>query len=124
MSKKIQERKKITMTEGSLSSDARDAVYTLSGYFTVKHLIKAGELLKAECGEDAEICLGVSDWGDIDARVIWYRDETDEEAERRLIKEANISKRAREVAKTRKKNKEKKEIAVLERLMKKYPNKA
>jgi len=122
--KKSQERSKVKLTEKNLSKDAMYALTTLSGYMTVGEIVKAGELLNAECGENAEVNVTYNEYWGTDHKITWYRDETDEEFEARLAVEAKIIEDTKLARKTAAKVKKERELAELARLTKKYPNKA
>lgn len=124
---KKNERGKVRLGLNDLTNETRSALDDLdavvSSYgdmMSIKDLSKIVELVKAECGEDAEISVLIDDYYGNSVDIRWSRPETDDEWTKRL--EAN-KKRVKAAAVTRKATKKQKEIkerAEFARLQKKY----
>jgi hypothetical protein len=89
------------------------SLYDLDGQ--LRDVLSYLEDLKAEYGEDAylDIC---QSYDDVEVELIWYRDETDVERDKRLAK----ARKARAAAKAKSIEIEEQERAELARLQEKY----
>lgn len=127
---KKNERGKVKLGLNDLTDETRialddlDAVVSSYGdMMSIKDLSNIVELVKDECGEDAEISVHIDDYFGNSVDITWYRSETDEEWAKRLEANKKRSVAAREQRKAEKVKKEIKERADLVRLQKKYSKK-
>lgn len=125
--KKEHQKIKIVLGMNDLSVETLKAVSGLTellyGYqkLTVDALLARFAHIKGECGGDAMITLTHDDYYGSSADILWTRDETDDEFEKRLAKNAKVAetrRKRRAAEKIQKVNDEKAELA---RLLKKYP---
>ena len=126
--KKAPQKLKIALDSSKLSREACIALSELtnllsSGYMvvTLDDTLERFKLLKKECGGDAKISLIQDDYHGNTANIVWYRDETDEEFAKRLVRNKNIAAGQKKKRATDKIKAITKEKADLKRLQKKYP---
>ena len=121
------ERGKVQLDHNNLSDETRelldsldDVVSSYGNMMSIKDLAKIVDAVKAECGEDAEVSVHMDDYFGNSVTIKWYRPETDDEWDKRLVANKNKAAGQRKKRATDKKKKEIKERAELERLSKKY----
>lgn len=121
---KNKERGKVKLTEKDISREGSIALNNLSDVLhgtSLKNVQDATDILKAECGEDAEVTFNYDyHYGESDVTIRWDRPETDEEWAKRLERNKNIAVGQRKKRATDKKKKEIAERAELARLQEKY----
>lgn len=126
MSKDSKQRRNVKLENKNLTRGAATALSSLTDIFhgmTVADILKAIEVISAECGKNAIITL---DYDNINgyhySDILWWRPETDEEWKKRLQKNVRISKATATKHKENAKKKVEKEKADLARLKAKYPD--
>ena len=99
--KKEPQKQRIALDASKLSREASMALSSLtcllsSGYdlVTLDEVLERFKLLKKECGGDANIRLMEDDHFGNSADITWYRDETDMEFAKRLVRNAAIAEAA------------------------------
>lgn len=119
------DKRTVEMKMDRASNDVNMAVYSLQTLLhgmTVADIISAVETIKAECGDSSVVEITSDDYWGTSSDLTWWREETDEEVEKRI--KANEKKRVTTAANRKivKEKKVKDEKAELKRLQAKYPS--
>lgn len=113
----------VQLTDKDLSQEGRGALCNLGDrYTTINEIQEALDVLKAEGVGNAKLEFESDNYyGDTDAIIRWYRDETDEEWATRIAKNKKIAAEQRKKRAADKKQKIENEKTELRRLSAKYP---